>query len=46
MPLAVYHVTRDGWVQLESVDVNDLHYKYAAENEAAAIAAAAAKLSL
>jgi len=38
----VYIVKPDGWVKLAPIDVNDLHYKYAAEKAAAAAAGAPA----
>ena len=42
LSLAVYLVKDDGWHKMAAVDVNELHYKYAAEAEAAGAAAAQA----
>jgi len=29
----LYHVTKDGWVKIHAIDVNDLHYQYAEEKK-------------
>ena len=29
----LYHVTKDGWVKIHSIDVNELHYEYAEEKK-------------
>merc|ERR1712160_134229 len=29
----LYHVTKEGWVKIHAIDVNDLHYMYKEEKE-------------
>mmetsp|Transcript_22181 Transcript_22181/g.50782 ORF Transcript_22181/g.50782 Transcript_22181/m.50782 type:complete len:280 (-) Transcript_22181:315-1154(-) len=33
----LYHVTKEGWVKIHSIDVNDLHYMYKDEKENAMV---------
>lgn len=35
----LYHVTKDGWKKIHAIDVNDMHYEFAAEKAAAAMEA-------
>jgi len=35
----LYHVTRDGWVKIHAIDVNDMHYEFAEEKKAATASA-------
>lgn len=35
----LYHVTKDGWVKIHAIDVNELHYQYAEDKKAAAASA-------
>ena len=30
----LYHVTKDGWVKIHAIDVNDMHYEYLEEKKA------------